>query len=55
MIYCDSADMVKEKMNIIFDYEDFDGYFAMSDETLAGLHSSLVNKKTASQKLKSLP
>lgn len=52
MIYCDSADMVKEKMSIIFDYEDFDGYFAMSDETLAGLHSSLVNKKTASSKAK---
>ncbi|MDR6919928.1 LacI family transcriptional regulator [Chryseobacterium sp. 2987] len=52
IIYCNSADMVKEKMSIIFDYEDFDGYFVMSDETLAGLHSSLVNKKTASPKAK---
>ncbi|WP_312901348.1 LacI family DNA-binding transcriptional regulator [Chryseobacterium taichungense] len=52
IIYCDSADMVKEKLNIIFDYEDFDGYFAMSDETLAGLHSSLVNKKINSSKAK---
>lgn len=39
-------------MSIIFDYEDFDGYFVMSDETLAGLHSSLVNKKTVSPKAK---
>lgn len=52
IIYCNSADMVKEKMSIIFDYEDFDGYFVMSDETLAGLHSSLVNKKTVSPKAK---
>lgn len=52
IIYCNSADMVKEKMSIILDYEDFDGYFVMSDETLAGLHSSLVNKKNASSKAK---
>ncbi|PZU82583.1 MAG: hypothetical protein DI529_14175 [Chryseobacterium sp.] len=52
IIYCESADMVKEKMSIILDYEDFDGYFVMSDETLAGLHSSLVNKKTDSSKAK---
>ena len=37
VIFCDSADMVKEKLNIILDYERFDGYFAMSDETLAGI------------------
>ena len=45
VIFCDSADMVKEKLNIILDYERFDGYFAMSDETLAGLHSSLIKNK----------
>lgn len=52
IIYCESADMVKEKLNIIFDYEYFDGYFAMSDETLAGLHSAIVNKKINISKAK---
>gem|GEM_PF-2588477 len=45
LIYCESAESVKEKLSIILDYENFDGYFAMSDETLAGLHSSLIKKK----------
>lgn len=45
LIYCESAESVKEKLSIILDYEGFDGYFAMSDETLAGLHSSLIKKK----------
>lgn len=52
IIYCESAEMVKEKLNIIFDYEYFDGYFAMSDETLAGLHSAIVNKKINISKAK---
>lgn len=45
LLHCDSADAVKDKVEIILDYETFDGYFAMSDETLAGLHSSLIKKK----------
>lgn len=46
VIYGESAERVKEKLNIMLDYEQFEGYFAMSDETLAGLHSSLIKKKT---------
>ncbi|WP_294333669.1 LacI family DNA-binding transcriptional regulator [uncultured Chryseobacterium sp.] len=52
VIYCESADNVKEKLNIILDYESFDGYFAMSDETLAGLHSSLIKKKVQTSVVK---
>lgn len=52
VIYCESADNVKEKLNIILDYESFDGYFAMSDETLAGLHSSLIKKKVSTSAVK---
>lgn len=52
VIYCESADNVKEKLNIILDYENFDGYFAMSDETLAGLHSSLIKKKVQTSAVK---
>lgn len=33
--------MVKEKLEIILEYEKFDGIFAMSDETLAGLNYAL--------------
>ena len=40
-IFCDSAEMVKEKLEIILEYEKFDGIFAMSDETLAGLNYAL--------------
>ncbi|MBO9690426.1 LacI family DNA-binding transcriptional regulator [Chryseobacterium sp.] len=52
IIYCESAESVKEKLNIILDYECFDGYFAMSDETLAGLHSSLIKKKIPTSETK---
>ena len=40
-IYCDSAENVKDKLEIILQYETFDGIFAMSDETLAGLNYAL--------------
>ena len=40
-IFCDSAEMVKEKLEIILEYEKFDRIFAMSDETLAGLNYAL--------------
>lgn len=43
-IFCDSAEMVKEKLEIILEYESFDGIFAMSDETLAGLNYALKIK-----------
>ena len=43
-IFCDSAEMVKEKLEIILEYEKFDGIFAMSDETLAGLNYALKIK-----------
>lgn len=43
-IFCDSAEMVKEKLEIILEYEKFDGIFAMSDETLAGLNFALKIK-----------
>lgn len=44
-IFCDSADVVKEKLEMILKYEKFDGFFAMSDETLAGLNITLMDKK----------
>ena len=40
-IFCDSTEIVKEKLEIILEYEKFDGIFAMSDETLAGLNYAL--------------
>lgn len=43
-VFCDSAEMVKEKLEIILEYETFDGIFAMSDETLAGLNYALKIK-----------
>ena len=43
-IFCDSAEMVKEKLEIILEYEKFDGIIAMSDETLAGLNFALKIK-----------
>lgn len=52
VIYCESPENVKEKLNIILDYDHFDGYFAMSDETLAGLHSSLIKKKISTSETK---
>ncbi|SIR07941.1 LacI family DNA-binding transcriptional regulator [Chryseobacterium sp. RU33C] len=52
VIYCESAESVKEKLNVILDYEHFDGYFAMSDETLAGLHSSLIKKRISTSDTK---
>ncbi|MDC8104542.1 LacI family transcriptional regulator [Chryseobacterium sp. B21-037] len=52
VIYCKSADEVKDKLSTILEYEHFDGYFAMSDETLAGLHSSLVKNKLQASAVK---
>ncbi|WP_345987730.1 LacI family DNA-binding transcriptional regulator [Chryseobacterium sp. Chry.R1] len=52
VIYCKSADEVKDKLSTIVEYEHFDGYFAMSDETLAGLHSSLVKNKLQTSAIK---
>lgn len=43
-IFCESAEQVKEKLEILLDYENFDGIFAMSDETLAGLNYALKIK-----------
>lgn len=43
-IFCKSADVVKENVNSLLDNYSFDGFFAMSDETLMGLHSSLIKK-----------
>ena len=40
-IFCYFSEMVKEKLEIILEYEKFDGIFAMSDETLAGLNYAL--------------
>lgn len=44
IIYCKSADIVKEKLDILLDDDSIDGFFAMSDETLIGLHSSLIKR-----------
>ncbi|MFY1047175.1 LacI family DNA-binding transcriptional regulator [Chryseobacterium sp. GP-SGM7] len=44
IIFCKSPDKVKEKIEDLLDYNKFDGFFAMSDETLLGLHSSLIKR-----------
>lgn len=44
IIFCKSADIVKEKLDILLEENAFDGFFAMSDETLIGLHSSLIKR-----------
>ncbi|WP_431609554.1 LacI family DNA-binding transcriptional regulator [Chryseobacterium sp. 'Rf worker isolate 10'] len=44
IIFCKSADIVKQKLDILLDDPSFDGFFAMSDETLMGLHSSLIKR-----------
>ncbi|MCI3938600.1 LacI family transcriptional regulator [Chryseobacterium aahli] len=44
IIYCKSADLVKEKLDLLLDDDSIDGFFAMSDETLMGLHSSLIKR-----------
>ncbi|PQA91787.1 LacI family transcriptional regulator [Chryseobacterium piscicola] len=44
IIYCQSADLVKEKLDILLNDDSIDGFFAMSDETLMGLHSSLIKR-----------
>lgn len=44
IIYCKSADQVKEKLDLLLDDDSIDGFFAMSDETLMGLHSSLIKR-----------
>lgn len=43
-IYCKSADQVKEKLDLILEDDSIDGFFAMSDETLIGLHGSLIKR-----------
>ncbi|UKB77894.1 LacI family DNA-binding transcriptional regulator [Chryseobacterium sp. MEBOG07] len=44
IIFCKSADIVKQKLDLLLDDDSFDGFFAMSDETLMGLHSSLIKR-----------
>lgn len=44
IIYCKSADQVKEKLDLTLDDDSINGFFAMSDETLMGLHSSLIKR-----------
>lgn len=44
IIFCKSADIVKEKLDVLLDDHSYDGFFAMSDETLMGLHSSLIKR-----------
>lgn len=44
IIFCKSADLVKEKLDLLLDDDTIDGFFAMSDETLMGLHSSLIKR-----------
>lgn len=51
-IYCESAEKVKDKLEIMLDYEDFDGIFAMSDETLAGLNYALKMKNLSAKQFR---
>ncbi|ANF49156.1 hypothetical protein A0O34_00655 [Chryseobacterium glaciei] len=51
-IFCESADVVKEKLDILLSQNNFDGFFAMSDETLIGLHSSLIKTNLHNSNIK---
>lgn len=51
-IFCESADVVKEKLTILLSENNFDGFFAMSDETLIGLHSSLIKRNLNNSNIK---
>lgn len=42
-IFCDSAPMVKKKLTPYLTQNQYDGFFAMSDETLAGLNITLID------------
>lgn len=44
IIFCKSTEGVKERSDLLLNNFSFDGFFAMSDETLMGLHSSLIKK-----------
>lgn len=41
-IFCESPETVKKELETNINLKQFDGFFAMSDETLIGLHSCLV-------------
>lgn len=51
-IFCESPEIVKEQLEIILEQESFDGFFAMSDETLTGLHSSLIKRNLNNTNIK---
>lgn len=44
IIFCKSADIVKQKLDFLLEDNSFDGFFAMSDEALIGLHGSLIKR-----------
>ncbi|WP_404986307.1 LacI family DNA-binding transcriptional regulator [Chryseobacterium sp. M5] len=44
IIFCKSADIVKQKLDFLLKDNSIDGFFAMSDETLIGLHGSLIKR-----------
>ncbi|SHK14197.1 LacI family transcriptional regulator [Chryseobacterium polytrichastri] len=51
-IFCESAEVVKEKLETLLKENSFDGFFAMSDETLIGLHSSLIKRNLNNSNIK---
>lgn len=51
-IFCESPEIVKEQLEVILEQESFDGFFAMSDETLAGLHSCLIKRNLNNTNIK---
>lgn len=52
IIYCKSASVVKENLDTLLANNSFDGFFAMSDETLMGLHSSLIKRNLNNTNIK---
>ncbi|WP_165789217.1 LacI family DNA-binding transcriptional regulator [Chryseobacterium shigense] len=51
-IFCESPEIVKEQLEAILEQEHFDGFFAMSDETLTGLHSCLIKRNLNNTNIK---
>ena len=48
----ETVQQVKDKLDIILEYDTFDGIFAMSDETLAGLNYALKLKGISAKQFK---
>lgn len=52
IVFANSSEMAKEKVEFFLENKTFDGIFAMSDEVLAGVNIALINKNIDKNKIK---